>query len=93
MNKKQFQMPKKSQSQRQADKGSAILRIRSERGNGNHAYSEELLEFVKGFPGVSSASINYLTDMIKVDYDPIKITFDEINRRVRNYEKSTFSKS
>ena len=44
---------------------------------------EESLEKLNG---VFSAKVNLVTGKVKVDYDPERLTFDEIRKKVENFE-------
>jgi copper chaperone CopZ len=69
------------------DKGKAILRI-------SHDIDEKKLDFgkielsLKNLYGITSVSINEITGMVKVEYNPRKITLDEIRQSLEKLQKS-----
>jgi hypothetical protein len=58
------------------------------RNNGALCRLEEAKELVLRIKGVLNVETNHMSDMLVIDYDPEKVTLDQIRKTVENGDKT-----
>jgi Heavy-metal-associated domain len=70
----------------QNNKGRATLRINHGKIDSRPDY-EGIEASLKTLDGIAEVSVNKVADLVKVEYDPEKLTLDEIRLRLQRAEK------
>ncbi len=67
-------------------KGSAILRIQNSSDDIKPNY-RKIKTSLDALPGVSNVSLNEVTNMVKVEYDPELLTLEDIRSAIESSKK------